>query len=301
MAITSIRRYTVSEIVYMLKETNNKQLSNSVDSLEKILTMNFMNINDIELLDITYKNALDNLKVIRYKIDDTLNSHLESDNLKRSITLHIENLKDNYKKRRVKLIKGTELTLFSKCIIPKNFISIKLIGTLKKNNYINLDNIIYTENLKISYKHIDIFVNQGLYVLVTSEGHKVLQLILNKELDCIGEYSSCKDEIVQIIIYVSSKLSKSKNIINKLKSDSKLIHTINVEEVPEYIDLSDNIYKYEEINHNGGTHKSPRQHYRKEHVVHRKNGTTYVRRGCTVNKDKDKVKYKINIGGSHGK
>lgn len=250
------------------------------------------------------------LRKLRNDIESYLDMH------KNKLNKNKDNYKENIMFKKDKS-QNFILHIDSKLIVDTNYY-ISIDDILKIVNRINK----LSKNIKIHYKefsitivncaeHIDIKVNNtlgdynyisNLRVYNTGEIYKVS---INKRSGkiCKSEKYNQNSKEFYIIKFALDRLfdryneAKQRKLEKSNKNTEIKTHEIREIQNDVYINTTENNTNYENdagvTDSKGGHHTSPRAHYRRGCIVHRKNGTTYTRKGGMVNKDKDGTNYKI--------
>lgn len=299
------------------KQYNNKLITPIISEIN--------NCTDLVRLEYINKELLNKLKSNNKEL-----GHIVSGGKLREIKNDIEKYlgmyKYNLKKNKEK---DKESIKFGKDTSQNIVINISSKVNIDTNYYINTDDILkitnrinkLSKNVMIQYKefsikiinsteYIDIKVNNtiGQYnsintlrIYNNSEIYKVSMSKRKGNIYKSEKYNQNSKEIYIIKFALDKLFDRYREVKQrKLEEDNKNkeIKTHEIREIQNDVYVSSTTYKsstdrLDSTNSKGGHHASPRAHYRKGCVVHRKNGTTYIRKGGMVNKDKDGTHYKI--------
>ena len=283
------------------------------------------NCTDLIRLEYINRELLNKLKSINKELGHILrNSELRElkNDLEKYLNICINNLKKNKgDKDNIRFIKDSSqnfiIDIDSKLIVDTDYY-ISTDDILKVVNRINK----LSKNIIIQYKefsikivndteHIDIRVNntRGEYnninrLRVYNNG-EIYKVSINKRSGKIyksEKYNQNSKEFYIIKFALDKLFNRYKEVKQRQLEKSNQNTEMKTHEIKErqndvYINTTGNNTNYENnagvTDSKGGHHASPRAHYRRGCIVHRKNGTTYTRKGGMVNKDKDGTNYKI--------
>lgn len=163
----------------------------------------------------------------------------------------------------------------------------KYIKLERMNISINVDSL----NIKILS-----YIDSNIYTIINNSSIVKIKMIENKVENILFNNISLEEvsQSFNILNTVLERLLNRKvNIITKEEKQSNKVTNTKTSCIDVKLKEIEDRYKYDNDNISKGTHASPRQHYRQGCIVHRKNGTTFERRGGIVKANTKAVSYVI--------
>ena len=219
------------EIEFSLNENNNSKLLTAKQNINNVLIFNNMiNINDIDLKNITtYKRANNNLKTISPNI---VNKNCSSINNK-------ENYKENIIENNNEINKENNNISIKKEESIFNIDNLSEIKSKKTINNIQSENLILNEAKSNNMKPLDNNENNNLINKNMSINHKGTQSLIPSDFNKMNLFSSNKNDNICIKdkmltnVELKHKLSKSQIIINNENINNEEHNNNNFIEIPK--------------------------------------------------------------------